>query len=83
MTALRALDYFNNIKDGKNCNEQGCKIDAKKLIVHLVIFGNFVELWISTSFTNSGCFSCRNSVDFVYNYSVGTIKILEKSYFKK
>ena len=28
MTALRALDYFNNIKDGKNCNEQGCKIDA-------------------------------------------------------
>ena len=28
MTALRALDYFNNIKDRKNCNEQGCKIDA-------------------------------------------------------
>ena len=27
MTSLRALDYFNNIKDGKNCNEQGCKID--------------------------------------------------------
>ena len=28
MTSLRAIDYFNNIKDGKNCNEQGCKIDA-------------------------------------------------------
>ncbi len=27
MTSLRALDYFNNIKEGKNCNEQGCKID--------------------------------------------------------
>ena len=30
MTALRALDYFNNISLGKNCNEQGCKIDDKK-----------------------------------------------------
>ena len=30
MTALRAIDFFNNIKDGKNCNEQGCKIDVKK-----------------------------------------------------
>ena len=28
MTSLRAIDYFNNIKEGKNCNEQGCKIDA-------------------------------------------------------
>ena len=28
MTSLRAIDYFNNIKDGKNCNEQGCKVDA-------------------------------------------------------
>ena len=27
MTSLRAVDYFNNIKDGKNCNEQGCRID--------------------------------------------------------
>ena len=27
MTSLRAIDYFNNIKEGKNCNEQGCKID--------------------------------------------------------
>jgi uncharacterized protein len=26
MTAIRALDFFNNIKAGKNCNEQGCKI---------------------------------------------------------
>ena len=26
MTAIRALDYFNNISSGKNCNEQGCKI---------------------------------------------------------
>ena len=28
MTSIRALDYFNNVKEGKNCNEQGCKIDA-------------------------------------------------------
>ena len=28
MTSLRAIDYFNNIKKGKNCNEQGCKIDV-------------------------------------------------------
>ena len=28
MTALRAIDYFNNVKAGKNCNEKGCKIDA-------------------------------------------------------
>ena len=28
MTAVRALDFFNNINLGKNCNEQGCKIDA-------------------------------------------------------
>ena len=27
MTAIRALDFFNNIKAGKNCNEQGCKIN--------------------------------------------------------
>ena len=30
MTAIRALDFFNNINSGKNCNEQGCKIDVKK-----------------------------------------------------
>ncbi len=27
MTALRALNFFNNVNSGKNCNEQGCKID--------------------------------------------------------
>ena len=27
MTAIRALDFFNNINSGKNCNEQGCKIN--------------------------------------------------------
>ena len=30
MTAIRALDFFNNINLGKNCNEQGCKINDKK-----------------------------------------------------
>ena len=28
MTSLRAIDFFNNIHKGKNCNELGCKIDA-------------------------------------------------------
>ena len=28
MTSLRAIDFYNNTKDGKNCNEQGCKIDV-------------------------------------------------------
>jgi len=27
MTAVRALDFFNNIRNGKNCNEQGCKLN--------------------------------------------------------
>ena len=27
MTAIRALDYFISISSGKNCNEQGCKIN--------------------------------------------------------
>ena len=27
MTAIRALDFFNNVNSGKNCNEQGCKTD--------------------------------------------------------
>ena len=27
MTSLRALDFFNNVKKGLNCNEQGCAID--------------------------------------------------------
>ena len=26
VTALRALDFYKNIKKGKNCNEQGCTI---------------------------------------------------------
>ena len=30
MTAIRALDFFNSKNSGKNCNEQGCKIDDKK-----------------------------------------------------
>jgi len=30
MTAIRALDFYNNIVSGKNCNERGCKIDGKK-----------------------------------------------------
>ena len=30
MTAIRALDFFNNINSGKSCNEQGCKIDDQK-----------------------------------------------------
>ena len=25
MTAIRALDFFNNIQSRKSCNEQGCK----------------------------------------------------------
>ena len=27
MTALRAIDFYNNVNSGKNCNELGCKID--------------------------------------------------------
>tara|TARA_Y100000591_G_C21813297_1_gene689196 strand:+ start:11 stop:1738 length:1728 start_codon:yes stop_codon:yes gene_type:complete len=27
MTSLRAIDFFCNIKEGKNCNEFGCKIN--------------------------------------------------------
>ena len=27
MTAIRAVDFFNNINSGRNCNEQGCKLD--------------------------------------------------------
>ncbi len=30
MSSLRAIDYFRNIKAGKNCNERGCNLDAKK-----------------------------------------------------
>ena len=28
MTSLRAIDFYSNIKNGKNCNEQGCNIDV-------------------------------------------------------
>ena len=31
MTSLRAIDFFNNIKEGKSCNEQGCKSMLKKI----------------------------------------------------
>ena len=30
ITAIRALDYYNKLKEGKNCNEKGCLIDEKK-----------------------------------------------------
>jgi uncharacterized protein len=29
MTAIRALDFFNNISSGKNCDVQGCKLEEK------------------------------------------------------
>ena len=28
MSSIRAIYFFNNIKEGKSCNEQGCKIDV-------------------------------------------------------
>tara|TARA_A100001015_G_scaffold178539_1_gene198485 strand:- start:1109 stop:2845 length:1737 start_codon:yes stop_codon:yes gene_type:complete len=30
LTAIRAIDFYNNINSGRNCNQQGCKIDAEK-----------------------------------------------------
>ena len=30
MTAIRALDFFNNINSGQKCNEQGCKLNDVK-----------------------------------------------------
>ena len=27
MTSLRALDFFKNIEDGKNCNQTGCNLN--------------------------------------------------------
>ena len=30
MTSLRAIDFFNNTLEGKNCNEEGCNPDVKK-----------------------------------------------------
>ena len=43
MTSIRAIDFFNNIQDGKNCNEQGCKIDGKK--INWIIWLVLVILW--------------------------------------
>ena len=45
---------------------------------NLVSTGDFLELQISTSHTFSRCISCRIFVYFVYNYSVASIKVLEK-----
>ena len=28
MTSIRAIDFYNNVRDGKNCNEKGCKISV-------------------------------------------------------
>jgi len=28
MTTTRAIDFFNNINSGKNCNEEGCEING-------------------------------------------------------
>ena len=30
MTSLRAIDFFKKIKEGKNCDQQGCRINEKK-----------------------------------------------------
>ena len=27
MTAIRSLDFYNNINKGQNCNEQGCAVE--------------------------------------------------------
>ena len=43
MTSLRALDYFKNIQAGKNCNEQGCKVDVEK--INWTIWLALVILW--------------------------------------
>ena len=45
---------------------------------NLVNLNYLVELWISTSNSFSRCNCCRIFVDFVYNYSDVSIKILEK-----
>ena len=28
LTSLRAIDFFQNVKAGKNCNEKGCVADG-------------------------------------------------------
>ena len=30
LTSLRAIDFFNNVEKGKNCNEQGCGLNDQK-----------------------------------------------------
>ena len=30
VSGLNCVDFLNNINSGKNCNEQGCKIDDQK-----------------------------------------------------
>ena len=32
MTAIRALDFYKNVKSGKSCNEQVVKLTYKKLV---------------------------------------------------
>ena len=27
LSSLRAIDFFNNVKAGKNCNESGCALE--------------------------------------------------------
>ena len=46
ITAIRALDFYNKLKEGKNCNEKGCLIDEKN-IRFLIWFGwlILVILW--------------------------------------
>ena len=30
VTAIRAIDFYNKLNEGKNCNEKGCSFDDKK-----------------------------------------------------
>jgi hypothetical protein len=85
MTAIRAIDFFNNINAEKNCNEKGCKINELKKLIGLVWL-LLVILWnyrFSKRNAFSRCVGCRIFVDIVYNYSVSSIKILAKKYRKK
>ena len=43
MTALRAIDFYNNTKDGKSCDQYGCKINDKK--INWFIWLVLVILW--------------------------------------
>ena len=52
MTSIRAIDFFNNIKEGKNCNEQGCKIDRFKkssrqsMSLNILLIKDFHKLYL-------------------------------------